>query len=474
MFCVNAGAIFNRKALISIGGQSFGSITEDFFTAMELLASGFTSLFVEERLVHGMAPTTISAVFAQRYRWALGSLQILTLDNPLFKAGLTVPQSLLFFEASTYHFMAYPYALFAISPIVYLYSGFAPILVSRLWEFVIFFGCMYFTNRIAMLVLYRGCLGATLELWRGSQLSIWLIYNNIRATLKYALWAMLRWFKVVSSIYSWLAIDSSIMVSILQVYTSIQFRVTRKSRDDEGFWVNFLCVWPYIGYILAYIGGLVHFIVFAAKGTFNAAECVVYISVSGWGLVMVFYMWPPIETLLPRRETDEGWRIAWDPFYNSETFEVDQNHRLVRKLSRIFSKQRSDTMSNSKGVKHKQTSDVTAQNAMQVAVESLSKVHASFNPHFENEEEDLFELSPFAMMEHPEEEYDKEVDALESQSTRSKSGGKKLEKSTKEPFSFPFLHSSTVSFMIFAYCKYKTLIKVSFNDCAARKPDKLQ
>lgn len=211
MFCVNAGAIFNRKALISIGGQSFGSITEDFFTAMELLASGFTSLFVEERLVHGMAPTTISAVFAQRYRWALGSLQILTLDNPLFKAGLTVPQSLLFFEASTYHFMAYPYALFAISPIVYLYSGFAPILVSRLWEFVIFFGCMYFTNRIAMLVLYRGCLGATLELWRGSQLSIWLIYNNIRATLKYALWAMLRWFKVVSSIYSWLAIDSSIM-----------------------------------------------------------------------------------------------------------------------------------------------------------------------------------------------------------------------------------------------------------------------
>lgn len=171
---------------------------------MEFLASGFTSLFVEERLVHGMAPTTISAVFAQRYRWALGSLQILTLDNPLLKAGLTFPQSCLFFEASAYHFMAYPYALFAISPLVYLYSGFAPILVSRLWEFVIYFGCMYFANRIAILVLYRGCLGESLELWRGSQLSIWLIYNNIRATLKYLIWSILRVFKVLIKIYSWL------------------------------------------------------------------------------------------------------------------------------------------------------------------------------------------------------------------------------------------------------------------------------
>ena len=37
---VGTGVIFNRDALISVGGQAYGSITEDYNSAMALLSAG--------------------------------------------------------------------------------------------------------------------------------------------------------------------------------------------------------------------------------------------------------------------------------------------------------------------------------------------------------------------------------------------------------------------------------------------------
>lgn len=41
--CVGTGVIFRRDILLSMGGQAYGSITEDYNTAMQLLGDGFSS-----------------------------------------------------------------------------------------------------------------------------------------------------------------------------------------------------------------------------------------------------------------------------------------------------------------------------------------------------------------------------------------------------------------------------------------------
>lgn len=42
--CVGTGVLFKRECLVSIGGQSFWSVTEDFKTSFNLLANGFSTM----------------------------------------------------------------------------------------------------------------------------------------------------------------------------------------------------------------------------------------------------------------------------------------------------------------------------------------------------------------------------------------------------------------------------------------------
>ena len=46
--------IFRRDALVSLGGQAYGSITEDNYTSMKMCAAGFRGMYLNERLVYGM------------------------------------------------------------------------------------------------------------------------------------------------------------------------------------------------------------------------------------------------------------------------------------------------------------------------------------------------------------------------------------------------------------------------------------
>eukprot|EP00879_Flechtneria_rotunda_P027223 GHRR01029130.1.p1 GENE.GHRR01029130.1~~GHRR01029130.1.p1 ORF type:complete len:136 (-),score=10.67 GHRR01029130.1:872-1279(-) len=44
--CCGTGVVFRRDPLVSMGGQSYGSITEDYNTAMNALAAGFATMWV--------------------------------------------------------------------------------------------------------------------------------------------------------------------------------------------------------------------------------------------------------------------------------------------------------------------------------------------------------------------------------------------------------------------------------------------
>jgi hypothetical protein len=49
----------------------------------------------------------------------------------------------------------------------------------------------------------------------------------------------------------------------------------------------------------------------AAQGQHDTRSILLYVSSLGWGALICLCIWPPLEVLLPRKETDEGWKIVW-------------------------------------------------------------------------------------------------------------------------------------------------------------------
>jgi len=79
--CAFAGtnAIFRLEALRAVQGLPYESLTEDALLGMNLLDAGYSSVYVEDKLVVGTAPTTVAAAMQQRKRWCKGSIEILLL-----------------------------------------------------------------------------------------------------------------------------------------------------------------------------------------------------------------------------------------------------------------------------------------------------------------------------------------------------------------------------------------------------------
>jgi Cellulose synthase len=252
--CCGTGVVFSRTSLVSIGGQSYGSITEDYNTSMTLFASGFSSMFLNERLSYGMAPDGLTQVFQQRQRWAMGALQILFLDNPMKKTGLTFFQSLILFESAAYHFLAIPTMFMCMAPLIYIFGQIAPVTVYHIWEFTCAFGVYFLLNRLTMWIAARGIKGADIELWRGCQMWIWMAPNHTLSILK------------VLKSETWLR-------HIFQS-KAITFKVTKKEgtsksgvdddkdapkdfRDDiRGLWDTFCVTWYFVLYDLAFIAAI--------------------------------------------------------------------------------------------------------------------------------------------------------------------------------------------------------------------------
>lgn len=262
--CCGTGVVFNRTSLISIGGQAYGSITEDYNTSVTLFASGFSSMFLNERLVYGMAPESLIDVFQQRQRWAMGALQILFKDNPLSKPGLSVPQSLLLFEAGAYHFLAIPALIFCIVPFLFIFADLAPITVFQIWEFSIAFGTYFVLNRLTMWLAARGIKGADIEMWRGWQMWIWMAPNHI--------------------ISIWKVIKSEIpLFRMIFRSKAIAFKVTKKEgstkagqpappppKDIHRLYETFCVTWYFVVYDLLFVGAIIYTVYGGKKSGSNS------------------------------------------------------------------------------------------------------------------------------------------------------------------------------------------------------------
>jgi cellulose synthase (UDP-forming) len=139
-FFVGTGAVLRRSALEQIGGFARGSVTEDCFTSMRLHAAGWRSVYHDEPLGYLLAPESLLQYLTQRLRWAQGSMQILRLENPLWKRGLSTRQRFVYFMALTSFAQVLVHLAYYLAPPLFLLGGPAPVLATRPQDILVLIG----------------------------------------------------------------------------------------------------------------------------------------------------------------------------------------------------------------------------------------------------------------------------------------------------------------------------------------------
>jgi cellulose synthase (UDP-forming) len=121
-----------------VGGVATTTVVEDAHTSLLLNARGWRVVYHHEVMALGLAPEEIGAFVVQRGRWARGSLQMLRLDFPLLKRGLSWPQRIEY-TGSGLHFLEGPARLigFLVPPAV-LFSGAVPISATPILYLALF------------------------------------------------------------------------------------------------------------------------------------------------------------------------------------------------------------------------------------------------------------------------------------------------------------------------------------------------
>ncbi|MBB3929984.1 cellulose synthase (UDP-forming) [Kaistia hirudinis] len=119
-FCGSA-AVLRRAALDQTHGFSGISITEDAETALELHASGWSSVYVDRPLIAGLQPATFTSFIGQRSRWAQGMMQILRFRFPPGKRGLSFAQRLCYMSSTLFWLFPITRWIFLLAPLCYLF-----------------------------------------------------------------------------------------------------------------------------------------------------------------------------------------------------------------------------------------------------------------------------------------------------------------------------------------------------------------
>ncbi|HHL39750.1 MAG TPA: glycosyltransferase [Deltaproteobacteria bacterium] len=154
-FFTGSCGLFRRSALEQAGGFRTETVTEDIHTSMELHARGYGSLYLNRDLSAGLAPESLEGYLIQRRRWATGAMQLLRLDNPILKRGLTLHQRINYLASNIYFLLGPPRIVYLLSPLFYLLLGKAP-LKTELPVFLSIYGAHYLASLLVLSTLGRG------------------------------------------------------------------------------------------------------------------------------------------------------------------------------------------------------------------------------------------------------------------------------------------------------------------------------
>lgn len=125
-FC-GTGALLRREALTPLGGIMTDTITEDLHTSVVLHSQGWKSVYLNEVLVTGLAPSDLKAFEIQRLRWAEGNMKVAQFINPITAPGLSIHQRISY-SASLYHWsVGIPKFIYYMAPPWMLFTGTFPI-----------------------------------------------------------------------------------------------------------------------------------------------------------------------------------------------------------------------------------------------------------------------------------------------------------------------------------------------------------
>jgi cellulose synthase (UDP-forming) len=132
-----------------------------------------------------LSPNDLLSWTIQRFKYAGGTLDILAHDNPLFRRGLTLPQKLMY--GSTFYSYLSPIwnIVFLISPIIFLFSGIAPVSGYSL-DFFLHIAPFLLLNEVSQLVAMWGNSNAKGRAWYLAMFPL-----NLQA-----LWAVVRGQKI--------------------------------------------------------------------------------------------------------------------------------------------------------------------------------------------------------------------------------------------------------------------------------------
>ena len=132
-FC-GSGAVLSRKALQTTDGFSGQSITEDCETALALHSQGWESYYIDKPLIAGLQPETFVSFIGQRARWCQGMLQILILNRPFLKRGLTMGQRFCYAGINLFWLFPLSRLTFMFAPLLYIFFS-LEIYTANIYEF---------------------------------------------------------------------------------------------------------------------------------------------------------------------------------------------------------------------------------------------------------------------------------------------------------------------------------------------------
>jgi cellulose synthase (UDP-forming) len=123
-FCVGTSFIVRRDRLTEIGGFPSQAISEDINLTYTMLAKGYQTWWVNERLSSGLSAEGIPEYITQRNRWCLGTIQVALLrQGPLFGPGFTLTQRWHYLHG-VLNWLCKPFmVLLLVAPPIYWFAG---------------------------------------------------------------------------------------------------------------------------------------------------------------------------------------------------------------------------------------------------------------------------------------------------------------------------------------------------------------
>ena len=154
-FWCGTSSLVRTSALRAVGGVATQTITEDIHTTLRMNRQGWKAVYHNEVLARGLAPADAVQYMIQRNRWAIGAMQVLRLENPIFGRGLSFGQRLGFATTLLAWFDSWRTLAFVLLPAAVLFTGASPINAPG-YLYAPFFLGAFLSQFFALRLLARG------------------------------------------------------------------------------------------------------------------------------------------------------------------------------------------------------------------------------------------------------------------------------------------------------------------------------